>query len=52
MKTKTSKQPKQSKRTVKDMKPKKDAAGGAGTTREGSAVGALVVDPTNPHTVY
>ena len=28
MKTKSAKQPKQSKRTVKDMKPKKNATGG------------------------
>ena len=47
MKTKTSKQPKQTKATVqlKDMKPKKDAKGGAvvGRTTKGAFTGGVFV---------
>jgi hypothetical protein len=51
MKTKTSKQPKQTKATVqlKDMKPKKDAKGGAvvGRTTKGAFTGGVFVTATD-----
>lgn len=51
MKTKTSKQPKQTKATVqlKDMKPKKDAKGGAvvGRITKGAFTGGVRVTATD-----
>ena len=60
MKTKSAKQPKRSDTKMKDIKPKKDAKGGAGnllltttygrgTTASGAYSVGLVVDPNNPN---